>query len=727
MTTKLHLTLSACFLALYLGAYAQKDIGKYFIGFHPNATHFIEQRTDISNILQSTLNALVNEGGGKITIAIGTYFISQNIIIYSDTHIDGFGIRKTNLLLADFAPTFQMAGMLRSHHSNNIVISNMTINGNKHHQSQEDIKNFVDSTKLDNWYGRFGVYCECCSNILIDNVQVTNFELYGIVLQGNDNDWGTNINIKNSFATYNDFEGIVIEQSNNVVITNTTTKANGRNGYNIIAGARNVSIVNSFSFKDGFTYPNATGCGIQVRSNILITQNIIIQNSTIVDSRNAAICLNNVRNVLITQNKLYGRSCVNFVRTNDTQVINNICVNPLVSRHIVANSRNHRVNISGNTFEIGTYTKEGNGTLKIVIGYSSNATITIEQDADAYQEIQQSLDDIKVNGGGILQFEEGMYILSSYIELGSNTTIYGAGINNTILKLMDWADPWWIPNTGFKKSGFIRSTKTANLLFANFTIDGNKQKQRTDKHSEYGRFGLFTEGSDNVTANNMGVINFQGYGFDPHGIKDSLTWAHGLTITNSYSSFNGWDGFTIDQSSDVVLVNNTAHNNGRHGFNIVTGTFNLVMHSNLAYDNGFYYYAGNPGCGLAIQNNLFYNTRNIITYNNVFENNDDAGICVRDVTNITLKNNTIVNINYTNISVNLCIKIANTTNIIVQENYCNGVLFDPFQRPSQPSPPRSPPSSPSSPPPRKKSNTNTVTYSVVYTTLLVAMVMLIVL
>lgn len=702
-----------------------KDIGRYLIGFHPNATHFVEQRTDISNILQGALNTLVREGGGKITIASGTYFISRNIIISSDTHIDGFGIRRTTLQLADFAPTFQSAGMLRSFQSNNIIISNMTINGNKHHQVVDQEKYFTDSTKNDTWYGRFGVFIEGCTDVLYDNIQVTNFQLHGIAIDGNDVFWGNRIVIRNSFATYNDFEGIVIDQTMNVVIDNTTTKANGRNGYNIISGARNVTIMKSFSFKDGLTFPNGTGCGIQIRTNKVTTQNITVVNSTIVESKNAAICLNNVRNISVYNNSLFGKSCVNFERTNDTSVVSNLCVNPVSLRRIWASTTNKRIVISDNTLKVGTFSKTSDGLLEIVIGYSENATHIIENGADAYQEIQQSLDDIKINRGGTLRFEEGTYILSSYIEVASNTVFIGAGINKTILKLMDFADPWWIPNTGFKRSGFVRSAKTNNLVFANLTIDGNKQKQRTDKHSVYGRFGFFTEGSNNVSVDSFGVINFQGYGFDPHGIKDSMTWSQGLTISNSYAAFNDWDGYTIDQSTDVVLVNNTAHDNGRHGFNIVTGTYNLVMYGNVAFNNGFYYYEGNPGCGVAIQNNLYYNTRNITAYGNVFDNNDDAGVCVTDVTNITIVNNTITNVNYTDFAINLCIKIINTTETNVLNNLCNGILFDPFYKPPRRVLPPSSTNARSPPKKRVKNSANQRYQSPTYSVILAVVVMLI--
>ncbi len=677
-----------------------KDLGRVVIGFHPSATHYAEQNTDISIVLQDALNTLSIEGGGKITIAPGTYYISQNIHIGTNIHIDGYGIKSTTLQLVDFAPTFQSAGMLKCIQNNNIIISNITLNGNKHHQNDDQAKYVSDATKDNEWYGRYGLYVESCNYITLDSIDVSDFQLHGIVSDGNAILVSSNMTIINSFASYNDFEGIFIDNTVNVSIMSTTTRANGRTGYNFVANARNVVVDNSFSFKDGLSYPGGPGCAMQFRSVKNTFQNIVVTNCTIVEPKDVAICLNKVSNVRIENNNLYAKLCVEFKDSSDVVVSKNLCMNPSAIRDINASSQNENIVISENTFGVGRYSKQGTTNLEITIGFSNGASRIIKQGANAHQDIQQSLDDIRINGGGTLRFEAGTYVLSSYIEVGSNTAIVGAGINDTILMLMDRADPWWIPNTGYRKSGFIRSVRTENLFFANLTIDGNKNNQNKDQYSIYGRYGFFTEAVNNVTINSMGVINFQGYGFDPHGVKETKTWSVGLTIINSLSYNNDWDGYTIDQSGNVFLANNVAYNNGRHGFNIVTGSFNVTMLNNVAYDNGFYYYQGNPGCGVAVQNNLNYGTKDISVINNIFENNDDAGICVKDITNILIDSNTIANVNYTNTSINLCMKISNSVNVVTQNNICNSTLFVPLvNRPiipktpipvSSPSPAKSP-------------------------------------
>jgi Right handed beta helix region len=696
---------------MFIGVYTQpttetKDLGRFVIGFHPSATHFVEEKTDISLTLQDALNTLCLEGGGKITIAPGLYYISQNILIGTNIHIDGYGIKTTTLQLVDFAPTFQSVGMLKCIQNNNIIISNITLNGNKYHQNDDQAKYIGQAIKENEWYGRYGLYIESCNYITLDSIDVSDFQLHGIVSDGNAISVSSNVVIINSFASYNDFEGIFIDNTVNVSIMSTTTRANGRTGYNFVANARNVVVDNSFSFKDGLSYPGGPGCALQFRSVKNTFQNIVVTNCTIVEPKDVAICLNKVNNVRIENNNLYAKLCVDFRNSSDVVVTKNLCINPSTIRDINASSQNENIVISENTFGIGRYSKQGSTTLEITIGYSNEATRIIKQDTNAYKDIQQSLDDIRINGGGTLRFEAGTYLLSSYIEVGSNTAIIGAGINDTILMLMDRADPWWIPNTGYKKSGFIRSVRTENLFFANLTIDGNKNNQNKDQYSVYGRYGFFTEAVNNVTIDSMGVINFQGYGFDPHGVKETMTWSVGLTIINSLSYNNDWDGYTIDQSANVFLANNVAYNNGRHGFNIVTGSYNVTMLNNVAYDNGFYYHRGNPGCGVAVQNNLNYGTKNIIVSSNIFENNDDAGICVKDITDILIENNTIANVNYTNSSINLCMKISNSINVETKNNICNSTLFvqlvDKPIIPKSPAPSQTP--SPTKPPVLVKSS-----------------------
>jgi hypothetical protein len=56
---------------------------------------------------------------------------------------------------------------------------------------------------------------------------------------------------------------------------------------------------------------------------------------------------------------------------------------------------------------------------------------------------------------------------------------------------------------------------------------------------------------------------------------------------------NNWDGFAIDKVNGGLLEDNWAVRNGRHGFNIITGSTSVIVQRNFAYDNGFFYFLGN--------------------------------------------------------------------------------------------------------------------------------------
>jgi parallel beta-helix repeat protein len=95
----------------------------------------------------------------------------------------------------------------------------------------------------------------------------------------------------------------------------------------------------------------------------------------------------------------------------------------------------------------------------------------------------------------------------------------------------------------------------------------------------------------NITIENVEVSQCSRYGIDPHEQISNLT------ITNCVSHDNGKDGFVLDYVEGGTLTNNEAYGNGRHGFNLVTGTYGIVMTGNIAHDNG----VNEEGAGIAIQ------------------------------------------------------------------------------------------------------------------------------
>jgi hypothetical protein len=308
------------------------------------------------------------------------------------------------------------------------------------------------------------------------------------------------------------------------------------------------------------------------------------------------------------------------------------------------------------------------GILSVLsILYSSVAgqTITIQPNpatTDYYQVIQDALTNISSQGGGTLYIAAGTYPLSLNLAMNSSVYLQGAGIDKTILILKPNAVSWW-DATG-KNAGFLRADNANNIKVSDITLDGNKANQLTGIQQAYGRYGIFMEACNDIIYDRVKIQNFQGYGFDPHGFKPTMTYTTNLTITNCISDNNDWDGYTIDQSIDVLVQSNTATNNGRHGFNIVTGSKSVIVDNNYASNNGFAYHnSTGQGCGIMVQNNLQYGTRDVIVKNNIIYISDKGGVCLNDVINVTVSNNII---SYTDI----CFVAANASETSITDNNC---------------------------------------------------------
>jgi parallel beta-helix repeat protein len=291
-------------------------------------------------------------------------------------------------------------------------------------------------------------------------------------------------------------------------------------------------------------------------------------------------------------------------------------------------------------------------------------------DTDAHPAIQSALNRVRLAGGGRVSIRQGEYIVSANFEMYSNTALVGEGMDKTVIKLQDYAAPWKVntrTRAGFLRSVFRNEQKCENLYVAHLTLNGNKEKQNQDLDSQYGRYGYFTEGCTNVYMESVRIERFQGYGFDPHGWKKApggAMYGRNLTLINCVANDNAWDGFTLDQTDSIFMKNNTAYNNGRHGFNIITGSFNVYVTEAYTMDNGYYYYQRTSGCGLTIQNNMLYGTNDVVIVNSVFLDDNKGGICTNDVFDVTITNVAIV-------SKRECFNFANSRNFTVTNNMCN--------------------------------------------------------
>jgi hypothetical protein len=300
---------------------------------------------------------------------------------------------------------------------------------------------------------------------------------------------------------------------------------------------------------------------------------------------------------------------------------------------------------------------------QITVGYDPLSTIVIPTaTTDSSIYLQQALDSLNITGGTVL-VGAGEYILKTQLFMYNQTHLKGSGIDITILKLANLATSW---QQGTKSSaGFIRSHLMDDQQISQITLDGNKANQRLADN--YGRYGIFTEGAHRVLFDTVKIHDFQGYGFDPHGWKTGgPAYGYDLTIVNCISTNNEWDGFTLDQTYNIYLSNNTSTDNGRHGYNVVTGSQNVIIENNRAFNNGYYDPHGGSGCGFMVQNNMNYGTGNAIFTNNYVEGALKSGFCANGVFNITMTQNTVVNST-------LCGLINSTKSSSFTNNNCNNI------------------------------------------------------
>jgi hypothetical protein len=148
------------------------------------------------------------------------------------------------------------------------------------------------------------------------------------------------------------------------------------------------------------------------------------------------------------------------------------------------------------------------------------------------------------------------------------------------------------------------------------------------------------------------------------GMRNTIV-AKNITIQDCISTNNGWDGYEIQMTDNVIVKNCTAKDNIRHGFNIMNGVSNAKLHNISTSSNGWEYSTG-VGCGVNIQNDS--TTNNIIMDKSVLLNDSRAAVCmVGNVNNIVFDS---VNMD----APDTCIMLGNgTNNVYVSNVICNSL------------------------------------------------------
>jgi parallel beta-helix repeat protein len=290
---------------------------------------------------------------------------------------------------------------------------------------------------------------------------------------------------------------------------------------------------------------------------------------------------------------------------------------------------------------------------------------TPDDASDDSAAIQAAINAAYASGGGTVVIPSGTFYVSGNpsnpskgcIEVRSNVTLTGAGMGDTVLKLVDDFDA--------RINGIVRTPvneSADNIVISHLTIDGNRANNIEHqagiitgvKENDDGRI------HQNITISNVEVMNCNAYGINPHEIT------YNLVVEDCVSHDNGKDGFVADYVEGGVYRDNVAYNNDRHGFNITTSSNDILLENNKAYDN--------TGAGLVTQrsdifpdgqDDIAWPTRITVVggeyYSNAREgiliklsdsvtvtgalvfDNDRQGMRIEGATNTTITGNTIFN------------------------------------------------------------------------------------
>jgi hypothetical protein len=235
-------------------------------------------------------------------------------------------------------------------------------------------------------------------------------------------------------------------------------------------------------------------------------------------------------------------------------------------------------------------------TTTYVIGTSPAATYpitNINDQAAVFQVFKNAL--LTLQTGGTLEIEAGTYVFSDSINIPANASISikGAGAGLTILKLADNAQ---MPSG---KIGLIHAENANTLTIQDLTLDGNSVLQNATLLKET-RTGFYCTGCSTIVVKNVDAMGWRGNGFL---FQPKLTaTSSGITISNSSSIGNDFDGFGFKSVTTIDIGNTESSGNGGDGFSF-TNCNGVTMHGiNTTSNHRHGIYADNQTSTLAINN-----------------------------------------------------------------------------------------------------------------------------
>ena len=210
-------------------------------------------------------------GGGKVLLLAGTYSIGSQIDLVDDLTLQGVGFATILKIEDNYDANFKI---LEASSKSNIVICDMTIDGNKDNQSS-------------GWM--YGIQLTSVSDILVEDVEIKNLRHVGI--RGETS--GDRVIIQNCIFHDNGWHGVWLSNGDHSAIENNIFYSNGRNGISVGESTNNdwdngiisENIIYLNGWRGIIVDGNSTACQI--------LNNIVLENSQETDAAHDGILIYN--------------------------------------------------------------------------------------------------------------------------------------------------------------------------------------------------------------------------------------------------------------------------------------------------------------------------------------------------------------------------------------------------------------------------------------------------
>jgi hypothetical protein len=321
-----------------------------------DGTFYGSSPEDATSVIQSAFNYR-----GYIEILPGIYNISREIRIYSGTYVNGSGLGKTILQLANNMRTEQSITCIDGQ---DISISSITIDG------RSDL--FLKAGS------KYGIFASSCHSFTLKEVSVMNMYGHGVAF---DNSY--NITFNNVTVNNNEGDGIWFNRCSSVTVTNALSINNGKHGVNFAGSLKDISANNIQTYNNGLR--SLMGCGITVQQ----TQTPLPSLSSKVKHIETFNMKTNIKNSVLTDDYRAGL-CIfgnSFNITIDNLVVrtNNRCVTGVDYKTLYKNNVSINSSIcilNGNSYSVILDPQ----SMKLIPYSISTSTIetTVKQDSSDY-------------------------------------------------------------------------------------------------------------------------------------------------------------------------------------------------------------------------------------------------------------------------------------------------------------------------------------------------------